>query len=192
MEGRKRKVTAIVGGTTRLHRELLLAKKSEECGSRFQIEFKGDDASRLRLVMPSASFCDPTNDDAMRIFKGLERNGEKFQRSPEIVMELVMDNYPEQPPFVFVVKPRFAFHTGHVTIGGSICTELLTTQGWNPKMTLETLILSLHLNFIEGRGIVVNDRDVHHDDPRAEYTEQEARNAYRRAVQTHTASGEWK
>ena len=40
-------------------------------------------------------------------------------------------DYPHVPPFVRVVKPRFAFRTGHVTIGGSICMELLTTSGWS-------------------------------------------------------------
>lgn len=40
-------------------------------------------------------------------------------------------DYPHVPPFVRVVRPRFAFRTGHVTIGGSICMELLTTSGWS-------------------------------------------------------------
>jgi hypothetical protein len=31
---------------------------------------------------------------------------------------------------VRVIRPRFAFHTGHVTVGGSICIELLTSSGW--------------------------------------------------------------
>jgi ubiquitin-conjugating enzyme E2 Q len=36
-------------------------------------------------------------------------------------------DFPWQPPFIRVVAPRFAFHTGHVTVGGSICMELLTS-----------------------------------------------------------------
>jgi hypothetical protein len=31
---------------------------------------------------------------------------------------------------VRAIRPRFAFHTGHVTVGGSICIELLTSSGW--------------------------------------------------------------
>jgi len=34
------------------------------------------------------------------------------------------EHYPFRPPFVRVVRPRFKFHTGHVTIGGSICMEI--------------------------------------------------------------------
>jgi hypothetical protein len=37
---------------------------------------------------------------------------------------------PFSPPFIRVVEPRFAFHTGHVTIGGSICMELLTRRSF--------------------------------------------------------------
>ena len=37
-------------------------------------------------------------------------------------------SFPAQPPYVRVIRPRFAFRTGHVTIGGSICTEMLSSQ----------------------------------------------------------------
>ena len=37
-------------------------------------------------------------------------------------------SFPAQPPYVRVIRPRFAFRTGHVTIGGSICTEMLSNQ----------------------------------------------------------------
>lgn len=42
------------------------------------------------------------------------------------------------PPFVRVVRPRFQFRTGHVTIGGSICMELLTLSGWNSSEFSQT------------------------------------------------------
>ena len=40
-------------------------------------------------------------------------------------------NYPSSPPFIRVIRPRFQFHTGHVTIGqclgeSSIETRLLS------------------------------------------------------------------
>lgn len=37
-------------------------------------------------------------------------------------------NFPFAPPFIRVIRPRFMFRTGHVTIGGSICTEMLTNK----------------------------------------------------------------
>jgi hypothetical protein len=41
-------------------------------------------------------------------------------------------DYPFKPPFVRVVEPVFVFRTGHVTLGGAICMELLTNSGWKP------------------------------------------------------------
>jgi ubiquitin-protein ligase len=86
--------------------------------------------------------------------------------------------YPLNPPFVRVIKPRFAFRTGHVTIGGSICTELLTNKGWSPANTIEAVIMSVRAGFQEGNARL----DLHH---RHEYTEAEAKDAFNRMVQTH-------
>lgn len=53
-------------------------------------------------------------------------------------------SYPFNPPFCRILRPSkiarglfltfvgFAFRTGHVTVGGSICMELLTNKGWSP------------------------------------------------------------
>jgi hypothetical protein len=50
-----------------------------------------------------------------------------------VKMELTFPkDYPFSPPFIRVIEPRFKFHTGHVTIGGSICHEILTRSGWTP------------------------------------------------------------
>jgi len=86
--------------------------------------------------------------------------------------------YPLNPPFVRVIRPRFAFRTGHVTVGGSICTELLTNKGWTPANTIEAVIVSVRAQFMEGgaRLDLSNTRD---------YSEQEAREAFNRMVQTH-------
>jgi len=86
--------------------------------------------------------------------------------------------YPLHPPFVRVIRPRFAFRTGHVTIGGSVCTELLTNKGWTPANTIEAVIVSVRAQFMEGgaRLDFSNTRD---------YTEAEAKEAFNRMVQTH-------
>ena len=33
--------------------------------------------------------------------------------------------------------------TGHVTAGGSICTELLTPSGWSPSYTIQSIVISI-------------------------------------------------
>ena len=46
-------------------------------------------------------------------------------------------SFPTAPPYVRVIRPRFVFRTGHVTIGGSICTEMLTNQGYRARNRTE-------------------------------------------------------
>jgi len=55
--------------------------------------------------------------------------------------------YPLKPPFVRVVYPKFKFHTGHVTVGGSICVEMLTNSGtksgWRTEITYVCWVIRL-------------------------------------------------
>lgn len=52
-------------------------------------------------------------------------------------------DFPWEPPFIRVVSPRFGFRTGHVTVGGSICMELLTASGWSPAYALESVLVQV-------------------------------------------------
>ena len=97
----------------------------------------------------------------------------------QIVMEVTFpENYPRSPPFIRVLRPRFQHMTGHVTIGGSVCTEMLTNQGWSPLNTIEATVVSIRANLIEG-GAKVDRRN------KSDYTEAEAKDAFTRMVATH-------
>ena len=73
----------------------------------------------------------------------LKRWSNITQKRPVIVLDIKFPmTYPDDVPFVRIVRPRFAYRTGHVTIGGSICTEMLTPAGWR-AMTVDALILSI-------------------------------------------------
>ena len=87
-------------------------------------------------------------------------------------------SYPAAPPYIRVIRPRFAFRTGHVTLGGSICTEILTTQGWASTMTVESALISIRTNMLVGgaRLDLADKRDYH---------EAEAREAFDRMMRTH-------
>jgi hypothetical protein len=68
-----------------------------------------------------------------------------------ILLEILFPpRYPVDPPFVRVVYPRFAFHTGHVTWGGSLCLETLvntgTAGGYHASYTMETLMCMILFN----------------------------------------------
>ena len=65
-------------------------------------------------------------------------------KSKCVELEVLFPNdFPFAPPFIRVLQPRFQFHTGHITIGGSICMEVLTNSGWVPSYSLETLLRSV-------------------------------------------------
>jgi len=86
--------------------------------------------------------------------------------------------YPFDPPFIRVVRPRFQFHTGHVTIGGSICMELLTRSGWSPGNDIESILIQIRSEMMGGGAKL----DLNNT---REYTEQEAREAFDRVAKQH-------
>ncbi|KAL3822889.1 hypothetical protein ACHAXA_010672 [Cyclostephanos tholiformis] len=61
------------------------------------------------------------------------------------------DQYPFEPPFVRVVKPRFKRQTGFV-MSGALCMELLTKDGWNPINDIESVIVSIRSLMVVGDG----------------------------------------
>jgi ubiquitin-protein ligase len=114
----------------------------------------------------------------------LKRDFEKYKktckRAAEIAFESRFDaNYPQTPPFLRVVSPRFAFHTGHITIGGSICTESLTRQGWTPTRTLESVLIEVISNMVVGNARL-DIRQMGYD-----YTLAEAQEAFHRVARQH-------
>jgi len=88
------------------------------------------------------------------------------------------EDFPAGPPFCRIVRPKFRFMTGHITLGGSICFELLTRTGWSPTNRVQAVVLSIRANLIEGGArLELSDR--------GEYSEYEAREAYNRLCMKH-------
>jgi len=86
--------------------------------------------------------------------------------------------YPFRPPFVRVVRPRFRFHTGHVTVGGSICMELLTNSGWRSTNDIESVLIQIRAEMQGGNARLELGSS-------AQYSESEAWDAFFRAAKTH-------
>ncbi len=98
---------------------------------------------------------------------------------PHIELEVRFpEQYPAEPPFVRIVHPRFTFRTGHITIGGSICMELLTPQGWSPVYSMENMMMHIISLIIEGGGRL--DRKCS-----APYTYEEAKKSFYRVASAH-------
>lgn len=87
-------------------------------------------------------------------------------------------DFPGSPPFVQVIRPRFQQWTGHVTVGGSMCTELLTGSGWKSDISAMGLLLQLQNNLVEG-GAKVDTYNIH------DYTKIEALEAFKRVARDH-------
>ena len=77
-----------------------------------------------------------------------------------------------------VVRPRFKFHTGHITIGGSICMELLTKSGWRPTNDIESVLIQIRAEMIAGGARL----DLKNMQP---YSLSEARSAFTRVASQH-------
>ena len=89
-----------------------------------------------------------------------------------------------RPACPLVIKPRFKWHTGHVTVGGSMCTELLTPGGWQP-MTVHALLLTVCQMLRQGEAQIQLKPDEHCMWPLKDYSEMEAREAYERVAKFH-------
>lgn len=92
-------------------------------------------------------------------------------------------NYPFEPPFIRVVKPKFAYRKGHITMGGSVCMDLLTKQFWTPSVVILTAIIQIVHNIISGGGRL---------DPNGknyEYSLYEAQQSFTHMLKTHAL--EW-
>lgn len=141
-----------------------------------RVEFEGGSNMYVWLIYVDTKYFDLSAE--------LKRDFEKYRktckRPAEIVFESRFDaNYPRTPPFLRVVSPRFAFHTGHITIGGSICTESLTRQGWTPTRTLESVLVEVISNMMVGNARL-DGRQMAYD-----YTLGEAQEAFNRVSRQH-------
>ncbi|RBQ73354.1 hypothetical protein FVER14953_20489 [Fusarium verticillioides] len=107
-----------------------------------------------------------------------------------IVLELRFGaSFPISPPFVRVVRPRFLPFAqgggGHVTVGGAICSELLTNSGWSPALSLEKVFLEVRLNLCERDRPARLEISRHIGLGTMDYSMFEAVDAFRRAAAAH-------
>lgn len=115
-----------------------------------------------------------------RLKRDFDMYASRYGKPKEVKFEIrFSSNYPNDPPFVRIISPRFTFRTGHVTIGGSICTEGLTKNGWNAQRTIENILVEIFLNVEVGNGSL----DIHGSS--YDYQLSEALNAFQRSLSVH-------
>lgn len=112
--------------------------------------------------------------------KDLDKWSKATSQPPHVKLEMTFSSeYPVAPPFIRVLRPRFKFHTAHVTIGGSICMELLTKSGWSPCNDIDSVLVQIRTEMIIGNARL---------DPNfssGDYTEAEAKAAFARVARQH-------
>ncbi|KAF3919488.1 hypothetical protein ABW20_dc0100420 [Dactylellina cionopaga] len=108
-----------------------------------------------------------------------------------VVLELRFGaSFPNTPPFVRVIKPRFLPFMngggGHVTIGGAVCLEMLTGTGWDSKTTIESILLNVRLAMMSTDPKPARlEYEGQRGGPNSSYGVSEAAQAYLRACRTH-------
>ncbi|XP_070574815.1 ubiquitin-conjugating enzyme E2 Q1-like [Ptychodera flava] len=160
------------GSAVAVHRllaDLKLLKKSE---GKFGVEGnpKGDN---LFIWDVKLKDFDPKS----KLGKDLKTYATKYKRDEVITLEMKFPkDYPMSPPFVRVLRPRFKFLTGHVTVGGSICMQLLTKSGWRPANDIESILIQI-------RSEIMSDPNAQLDyEADREYDEHAAKQAFERMV----------
>jgi ubiquitin-protein ligase len=99
---------------------------------------------------------------------------------PAIEIEITFkESYPIEPPFIRVVYPHFKFHSGHITVGGSLCMEMLTNQGWSPTFNVENVITQIKMAISDGGG------EIDEANYKKRYTMTEALQAFKRVMSAH-------
>lgn len=90
----------------------------------------------------------------------------------EIVLGMRFNgDYPMSPPFIRIIRPRIQPLTGHITSHGVICMELLTKSGWSPACSIETLLVIIKSEIIEGDGRLdmTNTNDYDYNDAKQSF-----------------------
>lgn len=129
------------GGKRRLASDLykIMMADTQEAG--FSLEPKSEDCMD-KWIIKLFQFDEDSNLHKDMVVLGIE------------YIELEMsfpDQYPFEPPFVRVVRPKFKKQSGFV-MNGALCMELLTKDGWNPVNDIESVIVSIRSLLVVGDG----------------------------------------
>lgn len=116
-----------------------------------------------------------------KLGRDLQHFSQLFNVEPVISMEMrFQPDYPFSPPFIRVLTPRFQFLTGHVTIGGSICMQMLTNSGWQPSNDIESILIQVRAEILSDPDASLATRQTN-----TAYSLEDARIAFKRMTQKY-------
>lgn len=98
-------------------------------------------------------------------------------------------DFPMSPPFVRVIRPRFLTFQqgggGHVTAGGAMCMQLLTSSGWSPANSMESVLLQVRLALCSDDPFPARLQSNKSTHSSTDYSVGEAIDAFIRAANAH-------
>jgi ubiquitin-conjugating enzyme E2 Q len=171
-------VTGSVQASDRLMKELRDIYRSDSFKKGFySIELVNDSLYEWNVRLKGVDKDSPLYGDLITL---KEREGKDF-----ILLNVTFkENYPFEPPFVRVVHPLMT--GGYVLLGGAICMELLTKQGWSSAYTVEALIMQIAATFVKGKArIQFGPNKV----TQGQYSLARAQQSYKSLVQIHEKNG---
>lgn len=138
----------------------------------YSIELVNDSVYEWNIRLMSVDPDSPLHSDLVML---KEREGKD-----SILLNIIFkETYPFEPPFVRVVHPVISgrviwsfraeiehnssqtislslshsrFTGGYVLVGGAICMELLTKQGWSSAYTVEAVIMQIAATLVKGKA----------------------------------------
>lgn len=160
----------------RLASDLKKMMDKDKANPDFEVSPRGDN-----LFIWDVKMRFPKDSDS-KLQEAIEDYDKKYHTGDYVHFEATFpEDYPFSPPFVRVITPRFMFHTGHITIGGSICMEFLTKaeeNGWSASMNMENTLVSIQTQILMGNPQL----DFNNSKT---YSMAEAQEAFRRVAGQH-------
>ncbi|KAJ6635549.1 Ubiquitin-conjugating enzyme E2 Q2 [Pseudolycoriella hygida] len=140
----KGSISGSVQATDRLMKELRDIWRSESFkNNMYSVEPVNDSLYEWNIRLMSVDPDSPLHHDLV-ILK------EKEGKDGILLNVTFKDTYPFEPPFVRVVHPVIS--GGYVLVGGAICMELLTKQGWSSAYTVEAVIMQIAATLVKGKA----------------------------------------
>ncbi|EDW30749.1 GL13385 [Drosophila persimilis] len=140
----KGSVSGSVQATDRLMKELRDIYRSDAFKKNmYLIELVNDSIYEWNIRLKSVDPDSPLHSDLLML-------KEKEGKDSILLNILFKETYPFEPPFVRVVHPIIS--GGYVLIGGAICMELLTKQGWSSAYTVEAVIMQIAATLVKGKA----------------------------------------
>nr|CAG4644062.1 EOG090X0867 [Lepidurus arcticus] len=171
----KGSVSGSVQATDRLMKELRDIYRSDSFKKGiYSVELMNDSLYEWNVRLMTVDPDSPLHSDLILL---KEKEGKDY-----ILLNILFkEQYPFEPPFVRVVYPMI--QGGYVLVGGAICMELLTKQGWSSAYTVEALIMQIAATLVKGKA------RIQFGATKGQYSLARAQQSFKSLVQIHEKNG---